>query len=141
MARISKSEQVEALERLREWISPGDEVFTILRHVSRSGMLRTVDVIGIGDKSEGRSRVWSYGWNAAQAIGWTYDRQREGVRVTGGGMDMGFQLVYTLSRVMFPEGFDCIGEGCPSNDHANGDPDYSPHRHADGGYALRQRWL
>lgn len=62
---------------------------------------------------------------------------------------MGFELVYSLSRTLFPDGFDCIGEGdgygtfCPSNDHSNDRTrDYSPGRHhGGGGYALRQRWL
>lgn len=29
----------------------------------------------------------------------------------------------------------------PSNDHLNGDRNREPHRHSDGGYALRQRWI
>lgn len=32
-----------------------------------------------------------------------------------------------ISRVLYPQGFGCIGEGCPSNDHSNGDRDYTPH--------------
>jgi hypothetical protein len=56
----------------------------------------------------------------------------------GAGMDMGFALVYNLSRSLYPNGFDCIGESCPSNDHVNG---YNRSHHADGGYALQQSWL
>lgn len=76
-------------------------------------------------------------------------------------MDMGFWAVYQLSYGLFKGGFGCIGEGCPSNDHSNGDRDYTPHMseadrmgadgelcnchkdhmHNDGGYALKQRWL
>jgi hypothetical protein len=82
-------------------------------------------------------------------------------------MDMGFHLVYTLSYALYPQGFGCVGERCPSNDHSNGDRDYTPHGcydengaledrepgpgelrdgcrrhwHRDGGYALTQRWL
>lgn len=37
--------------------------------------------------------------------------------------------------------FECIGHGCPSNDHCNGDRDYTPHHHNSGGYALKHRWL
>lgn len=65
-----------------------------------------------------------------------------GLTVGGCGMDMGFHLVYNLSRVLFPSGFECIGKGCPSNDHSNGDRNYEPHRHTgDGGYAIKHRWL
>jgi hypothetical protein len=82
-------------------------------------------------------------------------------------MDMGFHLVYNLSYSLFPDGFGCIGRAedyrfhCPSNDHSNGDRDYTPHMsenerlgadgslctchathwHKDGGYALIQKWL
>ena len=36
---------------------------------------------------------------------------------------------------------ECIGAGCPSNDHINGDRNHTPHLHESGGYALRQRWI
>lgn len=44
--------------------------------------------------------------------------------MNGCGMDMGFHLVYSLSRVLFSPkqgGFECLGIGhyCPSNDHSN----------------------
>ena len=84
----------------------------------------------------------------AQAIGAKLGK-RDGIIMGGCGMDMGFSLVYNLSSALFPDGFECIGKGddrgafsrCPSNDHTNGDRDYSPHKHSDGGYALRHRWL
>ena len=142
MPNATKAERAEALERLREWVKPGDTLFTILRHVSRSGMQRTIDVVMIGDDKRGNGpEVSALGWNIAQALGMPFDSDREGVKVGGCGMDMGFALVYELGAALFPEGFGCTGENCRSNDHSNGDKDYSPHTHRDGGYALRQRWL
>lgn len=39
-----EKEKQEALEHLRSIIKPGDTVYTILlRHVSRSGMIRVID--------------------------------------------------------------------------------------------------
>jgi hypothetical protein len=73
--------------------------------------------------------------------GWRRDERYGGIKQHGAGMDMGFGLVYTLSRSLYPNGFECIGERCPSNDHSNGDRDYTPHTHSDGGYALQQAWL
>ena len=136
------AERQEAIGRLREWLKPGDTVYTIVRHVSRSGMQRTIDCIGI-DKPD---QIHAYGWNVAKALGWSFDRDREGVKVSGCGMDMGFETVYSMGRVMFPDGFDCIGENCPSNDHNNAyyfkkEGEEVPTHHSDGGYALRQRWL
>ena len=138
MARTTKAEQTEAIERLREWLKPGDKVYCILRHVSSSGMSRTISLIVW--LPDGSKRDLS--WNVATALGWSFDEKRQGIRVSGCGMDMGFHVVYTLSSVLFrEEGFDCTGEGCPSNDHSNGDRDRTPHRHSDPGYALRSEWL
>jgi len=131
------AERAEALTMLREFVSPGDHLYTILRHVSRSGMLRIVQVVTFYD---GRP-VW-LGWNVARAIGATYDRDREGVKVGGCGMDVGFEVVYNLGRALWPDGGPCTGPDCHSNDHSNGDRDYTPGRiHRDGGYTLRQSWL
>lgn len=136
MATVKQREQAEAIERLREWIKPGDTVYTILRHVSASGMTRAISVV-IQDE-DGPHEVDG---TVARAMGEKFDNRHGGIRIGGAGMDMGFHLVYGLSRTLFPDSFDCIGEGCPSNDHSNGDRDYTPHRHSDGGYALRHRWL
>ena len=35
----------------------------------------------------------------------TYDSKREGVKVGGAGMDMGFHLVYNLAAVLFDDGY------------------------------------
>lgn len=155
MTKAQRQEQWEAKRTLREWIEPGDTIYTVLRRVSRSGMQREISLHGVGGYL-----VWYTGM-AARALGERIGK-RGGIIVGGCGMDMGFQLVYNLGRVLYPDGFGCIGEGkdgrggCPSNDHSNGDRDYTPHPekdateleralhphwHHDGGYALRQRWL
>ena len=130
----------EAIDRLREWIKPGDTLHTQLRHVSRSGMSRVIQVVKISCGSS-EPEIFYLGYNVAHAIGMPYDREREGVKVGGCGMDMGFHLVYELSHALFPDGFECVGQGCPSNDHSNGDRNHEPHQHRDGGYAVRSRWL
>jgi hypothetical protein len=38
------------------------------------------------------------------------------------------QSIDHLVRLGPLEDFGCIGEGCPSADHLNGDYDYTPHR-------------
>lgn len=162
------NERAEALARLREWLKPGDTVWTVLRHVSRSGMQRTIELVIIEDDGRGNGpEPREIGWAVARALGMTFDRDRGGVKVGGTGMDMGFHLVYELSRALWPEGFGCTGKNCRSNDHTNGDRDYTKHGlfnedsqpenrepypgevldgckghwHRDGGYALRQRWI
>lgn len=126
----------EAIAHLRTIINPGDTVYTVLRSVSRSGMSRTVDVIKI-DKDGNPCRLTH---SVAVALDFTYDRKQEALKVQGCGMDAGFEVVYHLGRALFPE-FICSGKDCRSNDHSNGDRDYTPHKHSDGGYALNHRWL
>lgn len=141
--KASKQEREEALARLRAVLKPGDTVYTILRHVSRSGMQRSIGLVYVKDNVPSD---WITG-QVAKVLGWALDRDRYGVKVSGCGMDMGFHLVYSLSHALFPKGFGCVGERCPSNDHSNGDRDYSLHHaerehwHKDGGYALLTRWL
>ena len=67
-AKAKQAERAEALERLREWVKPGDTLFTILRHVSRSGTQRTIDVVMISDDKLGNGpEVSALGWNIAKA--------------------------------------------------------------------------
>lgn len=132
-----RAEIEEVREELRRLLPPGTTVYTILRHVSRSGMSRRVDVVIRTD--EGLQNIT---WKTARAMPGAYRQGQDGALVVGGcGFDAGFDVVYGLGRTLHPEAFDCIGEKCPSNDHVNGDRDYSPHRHSDGGYALNHRWL
>ena len=135
MTKKTDAERAEAITKLREWLKPGDTVFTILRHVSKSGMSREIGVVIMRDGADLHPN-----YLVAKAIGARIGK-RDGVIMGGCGMDMGFALVYNLSSVLFRDGFDCIGDRCPSNDHSNGDRNYRPHRHQSGGYALRQRWL
>ena len=84
------------------------------------------------------------------AIDWSVARllkmhtgPNDGIKISGCGMDMGFEIVYQIGRALWPDGVPCIGEGCHSNDHSNErERNYTVGRmHGDSGYALRQRWL
>ncbi len=140
MTKAEKAERDEAIETLRKLLKPGDTVHTILRHVSRSGMSRSISCVIQGD--DGPNCI---DWLVARSQGRTFDRTNGGLKVGGCGMDMGFHIVYGLSRTLFQDRFPCAGKNCPSNDHAN--PPYpkrrkgSPRQHSDGGYALNHRWL
>ena len=135
-----QTERAEAITQLRKWLKPGDTVYTVLRYVSKSGMKRGIDLYIIMD---GRPQ-WITAF-VGKAIDQPQTRrdweQSRGLGVTGCGMDMGFGLVYDLSRNLFHDDFECIGERCPSNDHSNGDRNRKPHKHSDGGYALRHEWI
>lgn len=136
MVTQRETERLEAIKWLRVKLHPNDTVYTAMTHVSSSGMLRVIRAIIIEDNTP-----LDISYYVSQVLGWSRDRNHDGVRVSGCGMDMGWHLVYSLSSALFRDDFTCVGEGCPSNDHVNGDRNYEPHKHSDGGYALRQRWL
>jgi len=127
MSKVSEAQKNEAIKDLQKYLKPGDTVYTILRHVSASGMSRTIDLVIIRN-----NEPLNLTYGAARATGHTLDTKHDGIKIGGCGMDMGFALVYELSDVLFPNGFDVTGIG------RNGDT--SGHDN-DGGYALKQRWL
>ena len=88
----TKEEQEEAIARLREWCPPGTKVYCILRHVTRSGETQVIDFKTIID-----SEVSHIGYNVALALGWSYDRKHDGVKVYAVGMDAAHHAVHTLS--------------------------------------------
>lgn len=162
-----KIERQEAIERMREWVKPGDTLLTILRHVSASGMLRVIDVVKImPEEHPGQDpRVLSLGFNIAKIIDAKYDREKEGMRISGCGSDMGFEVVYNLGRILFRDGFavtetarctkcldrpgrnglgktcqECDGKGTVTTPVRGRNGDMSGWD-KDGGYALKQRWL
>ena len=136
LTKAKQEEQVDAIRQLRLTLTPGETVYTVLRHTSRSGMYRAIDLYHLSNGE----RDW-LSRRGSTATGIRFDKRHEAMGAGGCGMDMGFSLVYELSSALYPDGFECIGEECPSNDHSNGDRDYSPHHHKSGGYALRHRWL
>jgi hypothetical protein len=91
--------KAQAIESLRTLLKPGDTVYTVLRHVSASGMSRDIDLYVFRDNKP--QYLTNY---AATALDWPMSKNK-GIKVGGCGMDMGFHLVYSLSSVLFREGF------------------------------------
>lgn len=130
----------EARAVLLNLLKPGSDVYAIVKRVSSTGMSRRIAILTVKNgKIENIT-----GWVASLLeLKWNDDGS---LTVGGAGMDMGFHVVYSMSRALWPDGFECAGTGgrgdnseagrCRSNDHSNGDDDYKPHHHGDGGYAL-----
>lgn len=100
-----------AKKSLLNLLSDGDTVYTILRHVSASGMSRRIDLYTFKDNKP----VYLSGYYAMMQ---GEEPPTDGYKVGGCGMDMGFHLVYTLSSLLF--------------NRENG---------KDSGYKLRHEWL
>lgn len=90
--------KAEALEQLRKMLKPGDTIHTVLRHVSRSGMFRRIDLFllrkGVND-----TPIFLTGY-AARVLDYKLSRDG-GIGVGGCGMDMGFHLVHHLGYAVF----------------------------------------
>jgi hypothetical protein len=111
----AKREQDEALDFLRDVFSKQvvPTAYTILKSVSASYASRTMKVV-----TSHEGQVLDITWYVAKTgIGTLTEKHGQRViRVNGGGMDMGFHVVYSLSVALYGS--------------AN-----------DGGYNLRQEWL
>lgn len=148
-------EREEAIADLRKSLPVGTTVYTSLTHVSSSGQSRGVKVI-----LAGKDGATDISWQVARACEMSL-HPKGGVKVGGSGMDMGFHVVYTLSRTLYPKGHKCNGNGsisrakrCPSNDHSNDygmlarqydnnhDADYSQRMHNKSEYvSARSEWM
>ena len=89
--------------RLLEKLPQGTKLCTILRHVSRSGMTRVMDVFLIEGNSSHPIRVpelsgYAQGYDTMRKWGGDY-------KVSGYGMDMGFDLVYRLGQLVHQDGY------------------------------------
>jgi hypothetical protein len=115
--KAQRADAEEAAARLLELVKPGDTVYTVLRHVSRSGMRRRIDLLKIEDSDT----LYLTGY-ASRLL--NPERKQEypgdGITADGAGMDMGFDLVYRLGSALWSDGYQCSGESCGSNDHVNG---------------------
>lgn len=114
---------------LIEWIRANrPTIFTVLRHVSASGMSRRIDVYAIKDNRP------LYLSGICEKLGIGKIGKDRGLIVNGCGMDMGFAIVYDLGRKVFPNGFKLRkNENGRNGDKSGFDKD--------GGYALKQEWL
>lgn len=100
----------EAVAYLRTILKPGDRITCTVLHVSASGMSRSIMLQVPMRQGDGTLRIQDISWRVADAIGERFDYRRGGVVMGGCGMDMCFAAVYSLGRVLFPDGFGLVGE-------------------------------
>lgn len=115
---------------LRLLLKPGSPVYAVLKHRSASGMTRCFKLLIIAKDYKGKLEIRDISYLAAKATGFTYNTKYEAVQVNGCGMDMGFHCVYSLSRVLWPDGFKLPKGQLGRNGDTSGFD-------TDGGYALQ----
>lgn len=101
-------------------IKPGTTVYTVLRHVSNSGMQRRIDVFVIDE-----NRISCISGFVSGLTHYQLHASKPGLVANGCGMDMGYAIVHALGNALWPT----------PHGTRNGEPDSS------GGYALRHEWL
>lgn len=102
-AAIRTPEQADAIERLKGFLSAGDTVYCITKHVSRSGMQRRLDLYTFKADESGTLRTYWLTWLAAKALGWRV--KDDTLVVDRCGMDIHFHAVYELAAVLFGDGY------------------------------------
>lgn len=122
-------DKAHALTELRALCPPGTTVYTILRSVSRSGMSRVITPLVIHN-GEPHPLSYSVGLVLGEKVRQGFN---DGLVIAGGGMDMGFHLVNSLSYALHgtdPKFQNVRVQGC--------EVDPSTTR---PGYTLTHRWL
>lgn len=99
-----QAERDTAISNLRKFLKPGDNVTTTVLHVSRSGMSRSIRCQAVRSDDGGAHYISDISYLVARAIGARLD-DRGGVVVGGCGFDASFEVIYSLGRVLFPNGF------------------------------------
>jgi hypothetical protein len=97
------------IDRLKAWIEGNDwTVFTVLRHVSKSGMYREISVVIPVTSINGAVRSFvhpSYTVSGLLNRSYSENNGHNSVVCKGCGMDMGFDLIYNLSAVLYGDGY------------------------------------
>tara|TARA_Y100001938_G_C7761811_1_gene268944 strand:- start:52 stop:360 length:309 start_codon:yes stop_codon:yes gene_type:complete len=88
-------------KQLKKLFPKGSTAFTLVTKVAPSGMSRHILVTGSGRKGH----VQNVSWYIAEFLDYKYKPDTRSVFVGGCGMDMGFHLVYTLSSVLYDDGY------------------------------------
>lgn len=97
MIKLKSKEKSWTFNKLLE-LPRGTELYTLTRHVSRSGMFRRISVFYV-DADMGIREILGF-----PELNIRYDSQECGFRMQGCGMDMGYHLVERMSQEVHGEG-------------------------------------
>jgi hypothetical protein len=94
----NKQNQEVAINELNNILKdiPTDTIYTVIRHVSSSGMQREISV-----KMIDAGRIIHLDYLVSTALGMKVGKHN-GIVVKGCGMDMGFHIVHNILRVVNP---------------------------------------
>lgn len=106
---ISKAAQkrqdiADAVAALRDTYPKGSEVPTIVRHVSSSGTSRDISTMVVSRET---FEVLNTSYRVALVLGRPLSERNGGMAVVcrGAGMDIAFDLVYSLAQALYGDGY------------------------------------
>lgn len=77
-------------------------IYTVLRHITPSGMTRSISVHTFDLEIE---EMLQLNYPCALLLGLALDKNSEGIKIRGGGMDMGFAMIYDLAGRVLGDGY------------------------------------
>jgi hypothetical protein len=86
-----------AKDKLISLLQETDIIYTVLRSVSKSGLSRSISFYVVDNNKE----IININYYISVLLGYKFDKTHFGLiglKVKGGGMDMGFHVVHTLLR-------------------------------------------
>lgn len=103
---IKDQEKQEFTAKLREILDKDATIYTILRHVSSSGMSRRISLVAsVIDPHTGKNEILNLDYWAAKVLDYKIDRDKGGLKVAGAGMDMGYHIVHSLGHALYGNGY------------------------------------
>ena len=110
MKTTKNKEQLEEYkETLKGFFPIGSTVYTVLRHVSSSGMTRDIGIVGIANdpNNSNQFRTFHPNYMVASLLGLKHEANgwRDSVRIEDSGMNMAFEIVYRLATVLYGDGY------------------------------------
>ncbi len=79
-------------------LDAGVKLYTIVRHVTQDRMSRSISVFRIMD-----DKIFRLDHLVARVLGRKLNHRYGGVQCGGTGMDMAFELIYSLGRALWPD--------------------------------------
>lgn len=128
--KASKEQIENSTKYLKKLFARNTRVYTSVKRVSSSGMSRHI-LVYVSRKNQ----IIDITWHVGNVAGYTHSDKTGGLIVGGCGMDMGFHLIYSLSRCLYPKGYKL-----PKSQKYGRNGDTSGFD-KDGGYRLKQQWL
>ena len=87
-------------EWLKKYLKKGETIYTISRHVSKSGMMRHISFHIMRDNYPCSINAY-----IADVLDMKFNKNNDALKVSGGNMDMGYHIVHNLSMALFNDGY------------------------------------